>query len=228
MSTPDAVDHRTLPRSRPEPTGISRTLRRATGGPDESAPKRQGRPLDYDPYMVAEAAGMLQAGATVGEVCGSLGITEPTFYRWVRDVPGFSKCVAQGQAAVRRVEASLFSRAVGQAKKRIITTNPDGTVTERVEELPADPRAQHIYLMGRGGTDWANKQEHTLVVPEAGPELSPEELDTRRLALAAIALMNEAAEQPLTLDATASYDQPMEAGDGQQDDWDGEPEDLDL
>lgn len=231
MTTPDAVDHRTLPRTKREPTGISRTLRRATGGPDESAPKRVGRPLDYDPYMVAEAAGMLQAGATVEEVCEAVGISDTTFYRWVRDVPGFSGAVARGKAAQSRVEASLYGRAVGKAKKRTVTTNADGTVVERVEELPPDPRAQHIYLMGRGGTDWAPpRQQHELIVPETGPDLSPEELDTRRLALAALALFSEAEDQPLTLDAVASYDEPTEADDDSpQDDWEGEPEDaLDL
>lgn len=228
MSTPDLQTAPEIKRRvTHEPTGISRTLRRFTGGADESAPKRQGRPSDFDPYMVAEAAGMLQAGATVIEVCEAIGITEPTFYRWVRDVPGFSKCVAQGKAAQLRVEASLYGRAVGKAKKRTITTNADGSTVERVEELPPDPRAQHIYLMGRGGPDWLPRQQHELIVPDAGPELSPEELDTRRLALAAIALMNEAAEQPLLEDVP--YDANTETeSDGDQDDWEGEPEDLDL
>lgn len=230
MSTPDL---QTAPeikrRSRPEPTGISRTLRRITGGEDESAPKRNGRPSDFDPYMVAEAAGMLNAGSTDTEVCEALGITSATFYRWVRDIPGFREAVTNSKAAAIRVEASLYGRAVGKATKRIVTTEADGTVTERVEHLPADPRAQQLYLLNKAPDRWRNRTEHELIVPEIGPDLSPEELDTRRLALAALALFSEAEEQPLTLDAVASYDQPTEAEDGdQEDDWEGEPEDLDL
>lgn len=211
--------------------GLSRILRRQQGGVDESAPKRNGRPTDYDPYIVAEAAGMLQMGATDGEVCDAMGISRDTFYRWVNIVPGFSDIINSSKAAAKRVEASLFNRAVGAVQKKTLTTDPEGKVTEKVEHLPPDPRAQHLWLLNRSPDRWRNRTEHELIVPEAGPDLSPEELDTRRLALAAIALMNEAAEQPLTLDAVASYDeQPTESDDGidDQEDWEGEPEDLDL
>lgn len=209
--------------------GLSRILRRHHGGPDESAPKRQGRPTDYDPYIVAEAAGMLQMGATDSEVCDAMGISRDTFYRWVMIVPGFSDIINSSKAAAKRVEASLFNRAVGAVQKKTLTTDPEGKVTERVEHLPPDPRAQHLWLLNRSPDRWRNRTEHELIVPDAGPELSPEEQDTRRLALAAIALMNEAAEQPLTLDAVASYDTTETESDGDpQDDWEGEPEDLDL
>lgn len=216
--------------SRPDvQAGLSRILRRQQGGVDESAPKRVGRPTDYDPYIVAEAAGMLQMGATDSEVCDAMGISRDTFYRWVMIVPGFSDIINSSKAAAKRVEASLFNRAVGKVQKKTLTTDPDGKVTEKVEHLPPDPRAQHLWLLNRSPDRWRNRTEHELIVPEAGPEMSPEEFDMRRLALAAIALMNEAAEQPLTLDAVASYDQTTEADDvDPQDDWEGEPEDLDL
>lgn len=209
--------------------GISRTLRRAVGGPDESAPKRTGRPTDYDPFMVAEAAGMIQMGATDGEVCEALGISSATYYRWVHVVPGFRETIERSKGALMRVENSLFSRAVGKAKKRVTITDADGRVSERVEELPPDPRAQHIWLTNKSPDKWRNRTEHELVVPETAPDLSPEEQDTRRLALAAIALMNEAAESPLTLDG--SYDRTQEPeGDDEagEDDWEGEPDDIDL
>jgi len=188
MST-EAVDRRT----RPVPTGISRKLRRMIGSEDESAPKRQGRPSDFDPYMVAEAAGMLNAGATDAEVCEALGITSATFYRWVRDIPGFREAVTNSKAAAIRVEASLYGRAVGKAVKRVVTTEADGTVTERVEHLPADPRAQQLYLLNKAPDRWRNRTEHQLVVPvDDTPALPAEEQDVRKLALAAIALMREA------------------------------------
>ena len=209
--------------------GLSRILRRQQGGVDESAPKRVGRPSDYDPYMVAEAAGMLQMGATDQEVMDAMGISHQTFYRWVNVVPGFGDIINSSKAAAKRVEASLFNRAVGAVQKKTLTTDPEGKVTEKIEHLPPDPRAQHLWLLNRSPDRWRNRTEHELVVPIPDAEISPEEQDTRRLALAAIALMNEAAEQPLTLDAVASYDQPTEADDvDPQDDWGGEPEDLDL
>lgn len=211
------------------PNNISRALRRALGGPDESAPKRVGRPSEYDPFIVAEAGGMLQAGATVEEVCEAIGISVATFYRWVRDIPGFREAMEKSKAAITRVEQSLFSRAVGKAVKRTTIKDPDGKITERVEQLPPDPRAQHLMLLNRAPDRWRNRTEHELVVPIPDAEISPEEQDTRRLALAAIALLGEAAEQPLTLDAVASYDENTEPADaGEEDDWEGEPEDLDL
>lgn len=216
--------------SRPDvQAGLSRILRRQQGGVDESAPKRRGRPSDYDPYMVAEAAGMLQMGATDQEVMDAMGISHQTFYRWVNVVPGFGDIINSSKAAAKRVEASLFNRAVGKVQKKTLTTDPDGKVTEKIEHLPPDPRAQHLWLLNRSPDRWRNRTEHELVVPIPDAEISPEEQDTRRLALAAIALLGEAAEQPLTLDAVASYDENTEPADaGEEDDWEGEPEDLDL
>lgn len=172
---------------------------------------------------------MLQAGATVEEVCEAIGISVATFYRWVRDIPGFREAMEKSKAAITRVEQSLFSRAVGKAVKRTTIKDPDGKITERIEQLPPDPRAQHLMLLNRAPDRWRNRSEHELIVPIADAEVSPEEQDTRRLALAAIALLGEAAEQPLTLDAVASYDENTEPADaGEEDDWEGETEDLDL
>lgn len=169
---------------------------------------------------------MLQMGATDLEVCEALGISSATFYRWNHTIPGFREAVQNSKGANARVEQALYGRAVGKATKRTTTTEPDGKVTTRVEELPPDPRAQAIWLHNRNPDRWKQRTEHELIVPEAGPELSPEEQDTRRLALAAIALMNEAAENPLI---EASYDATTETeSDGDQEDWDDEPADLDV
>jgi len=227
MSTPDAVTTAQLRKAKdPARLGISRTLRRAVGGPDESAPKRIGRPTDYDPFMVAEAAGMAQMGATDAEICAAVGITHDTFYRWVRSVPGFSDAIKRGEVHNDRVERTLLQKALGGTKKTV-TVDSDGRRVEKIEEVAGDTTAQIFWLKNRRRDRWADRQEHELVVP-VDDSVSPEEQDTRKLALAMIALMNEAAEQPLTLDAVASYDQPMEADDGDQEDWAGEPEDLDV
>lgn len=209
----------------PSRLGISRTLRRAVGGPDESAPKRTGRPSDYDPFMVAEAAGMAQMGATDAEICAALGITHDTFYRWVRIVPGFSDAIKRGEAINDRVERSLLQRALGGTRK-VVTTDGEKRV-EKIEEVAPDTTAQIFWLKNRRRDRWADRQEHELVVP-VDDNVSPEEQDTRRLALAAIALMNEAAEQPLTIDA--SYDATETAADEPQEEWEdgGQLDDLDL
>lgn len=226
MSTPDAVTTAQLRKTKdPARLGISRTLRRAVGGPDESAPKRVGRPTDYDPFMVAEAAGMAQMGATDAEICAAIGINHDTFYRWVRIVPGFSDAIKRGEAHNDRVERTLLQKALGGTKKTV-TVDSDGKRVEKIEEVAGDTTAQIFWLKNRRRDRWADRQEHELVVP-VDDSVSPEEQDTRRLALAAIALMNEAAEQPLTIDA--SYDEQQEPADaGEEDDWEGEPEDLDL
>lgn len=211
----------------PARLGISRTLRRAVGGPDESAPKRVGRPTDYDPFMVAEAAGMAQMGATDAEICAAIGINHDTFYRWVRIVPGFSDAIKRGEVHNDRVERTLLQKALGGTKKTV-TIDSDGKRVEKIEEVAGDTTAQIFWLKNRRRDRWADRQEHELVVP-VDDSASPEEQDTRRLALAAIALMNEAAESPLTIDAVASYDENTETDDvDPQDDWEGEPEDLDL
>lgn len=202
--------------------GISRTLRRAQGE-DESAPKRVGRPTDYDPFMVAEAAGMLQMGATDLEVCEAIGISSATFYRWMHTVPGFREAVQNSKVANTRVEQALYSRAVGIAKKRTVTTEPDGKVTERVEELPPDPRAQAIWLHNRNPDRWKQRTEHQLVVPvDDTPALPAEEQDVRKLALAAIALMREAGDAAPLIEQTGIEPMPDDVS---YDDEDEEIED---
>lgn len=210
--------------------GLSRILRRHQGGVDESAPKRNGRPTDFDPYIVAEAAGMLQMGATDGEVCDAMGISRQTFYKWVRDVPGFADIINSSKAAIKRVEASLFNRAVGKAEKLTTITDADGKVSKRVEKLPPDPRAQHLYLLNRSPDRWRNRTEHELIVPvDDTPALPAEEQDVRKLALAAIALMREAGDAaPLIEASAAAQPDPVSYDDEYEEIEDDEEQDEDF
>lgn len=223
--------------TKPRERGILPYLRRAN--PDlvqaarEAAPKRGAGPeVAIDPFMVAEAAGMIKQGATDLEVCDAIGVSHATFYRWVAQVPGFAELLqAPKQTANSRVEQAMFRRALGGVK-RTVTIGPDGAKTERVEELPGDARAQGLWLMNKDKLNWKPpRAEHELIVPMGDdvPALPPEEQDVRKLALAAIALMREAGDAAPLIEQAGTEPVPADVSyDDEDEEIDDEEQDEDF
>lgn len=173
--------------------------------------RRRGRPSEYEPWMLQEAALMAARGATVEEICATLEIHRATFYEWKHSRPDFADAIERSKAqADERVVHTLYARALGGVKRKIVYDAEGKVEQTTVEELPGDTRAGLAWLYARGV--WkAPRQEHEIIVPETATP--PEQHDVRKLALAAIALIREAPDAPL-IDATpiASYDTQEEGG----------------
>lgn len=75
---------------------------------------RGGRPTDYRPEFVEQAAQLAESGATDEEIAEAFKVHVATIYRWKNEHPAFREALKEWKAAAdRRVEASLYRRALG-------------------------------------------------------------------------------------------------------------------
>ena len=140
--------------------------------------------------MLQVAASLAHRGATDAEITETLGISNGTFYSWLRDRKDFLEAVRSAKDAPdERVKRSLFKGAI------------EGNVT-----------AQIFWLKNRRPQEFRERQEHELIVPVAdAPE--GEQLDVRRMALATLALLREAPDAPVIEGSVAPYDTQEETDD---------------
>lgn len=207
------------------------TKSQRTRGPehDPKAPvpaaqrRRPGRPTLYEERVtIVTACFLAKRGATDVEIAAELGISVATLYKWYGDHPEFSEAVkAAKNAQDDRVRNSLLRRATGyqQTVEKIV----NGKRYTVVEEVAPDTTAQIFWLKNRRPQEFREQRDVAIVVPETPAEA--EATDTRQLALAVLALLNEATDEnaaPQTIDLT-----PNEETDDEAYDEDG-GEDLDL
>lgn len=184
--------------------------------PVPAAKRRRGRPNDFEPWMIQRAASLAAEGAIDTEICEELGISERTFYYWQAKYPEFLQAIDAGKTMVnKRVGGKLLSLTMGGTKKTV-TTDADGKTTIKVEEVKPDRAAIGMWLFNRDPNRWKNRVEAELVVPIADdmPAMTEEEIDVRKLALSAIALIREAPSAPVIEGETrhAPHQTPAEAG----------------
>lgn len=151
--------------------------------------RKRGRPTDFDEDMAVDAAAMARQGATDREIAAQLGITTTTIYVWMRRYPYFADAIKQGKVYFdERVERSLGVRAIGyeQSVEKVFA---NGTRMTVVEQVPPDTVAQIFWLKNRRRADWKDRHETEIVVPERDAS----EPSVRELALAALALIADAA-----------------------------------
>lgn len=193
------------------------TKQNRTRGEDYQAPvpvpkvqRTRGDWKKYDEEMVPRAAELAGQGLTDAEIAAELGIVPSTLWRWFVAYPELRSAVKAAKEAIdRRVERSLFKRAV-----------EDGDTTAHI-----------FWLKNRQPDLWRDKRETEIVIPMGDAE--PGTLDTRGTALAALALFNEAAYDPVAagtlLEATANAEETVDGDEnsetgpsyGQEsDDWD--------
>lgn len=204
--------------------------RRARGPEPIPAPlsrtkRTRGRPTLFNEQLVADALFAARLGATDMEIAETLGIDVTSLYLYYGQYPEFSHAMREAKDLVdERVERSLLQRAVGY-KQNVEKVFSNGSRVSVVERVQADTAAASLWLRNRRG--WRNNTDVSLVVPETTPTDETVDTPTRELALAALALMNEAAYNPELdgplIEGSASTDEE-EADDGRTTETDAEAE----
>lgn len=132
-------------------------MTRTTGLPQ---PDRNpvGRPESYKPEYAEMVYNFALLGACDREMCKIIGVSEPTFNMWKKEVPGFFKSLQEGrEIADGKVAKSLYQRAVGYSHPDVhITTQKikleDGSedvnviMTPIIKHYPPDVGAGKLFL----------------------------------------------------------------------------------
>lgn len=126
-----------------------------------------GRPSDYQPEFVDQAAKLCALGATDEEVGDFFGVSSRTIYRWKAAHPEFCQALKSGKEhADERVERSLYQKATGfyfveqQAIKLKVGPHLEKVEIVEVERYaPADTTAGIFWLKNRRAEAWRDKHE---------------------------------------------------------------------
>jgi transposase len=160
--------------------------------------RSRGRPSDFEPEMIAQAAALARDGATDADIAEALGIARQTIYVWYNRYPEF-------RDALKAAKSSFDERI----ERRLAQDAEDGVTT-----------AQIFWLKNRRPQEWRDRRETEIIVPETG--VSDEDgISNRQLAMAALALMAEAMHETdvSTIEAQANEEQ----NDGEEDDVEASP-----
>jgi hypothetical protein len=125
-----------------------------------------GRPTDYRPEFVEQAAKLCALAATDRELADFFGVTVTTLNRWKRDHPEFCASIKVAKAAADdRVERSLYERAVGYSYDSEKIFMPSGRKrpvrVQTTEHVPPEVTAQRFWLINRRRDHWRERQDHT-------------------------------------------------------------------
>jgi len=137
-----------------------------------------GRPTEYKPEYVEQAAKLCSLGATDDEMADFFDVHRATIYRWKLDYPEFCDAIKSAkEIADERVERSLYQKATGfdyteeQAIKiKVEQYKEDVEVVEVRKHSPADTTAAIFWLKNRRPANWRDKivlqgdEENPLIV----------------------------------------------------------------
>ncbi|WP_292210624.1 helix-turn-helix domain-containing protein [Mesorhizobium sp.] len=121
-----------------------------------------GRPTDYDPAYVEQAAKLCALGATDKELADFFGVATSTIYLWRNLHVEFSEAVIAGkESADARVERALYNRAVGYTfeSEKVFQAQGEIIRADILEHVPPDPAAAMNWLKNRQPNRWRDKQE---------------------------------------------------------------------
>lgn len=142
------------------------------------------RPTKLNPQLQKQIVKRLSAGVTVADMCASVGISESTFYAWVKrgeeegnEFSEFSEAVSRAHNAAKvkaietlRAAMSPYSQTQTVKKTFIETRLTRGGIPyeyKRVEEsksvmrYPGDWKAGMEYLKRRFPDEWSERHELT-------------------------------------------------------------------
>lgn len=119
----------------------------------------EGRPVEFEPWMVPVARKLYELGATDADVAEAIGKARITVLAWHDSFPEFADTKKAKELPDAEVERSLFKRALGY-------TTEDGT------HIPAHPTAQIFWLKNRQKAKWRDRQEieHSGVLDGSRPD----------------------------------------------------------
>ena len=119
-------------------------------------------PVKYKPTYVETGRAMAHAGATDREIAEYLSVAERTLHRWKHDHPAFESALTTGkEAADRRVEQSLYRKAVGYSFDAEKIFHHEGAVTRvpYVEHVAPSDTAAIFWLKNRKPEQYREKFE---------------------------------------------------------------------
>jgi hypothetical protein len=116
--------------------------------------------LKFKPEYVHQARKLTQLGATDREVAEFFNVSEQTLNTWKHFHSEFLESLKLGkETADRRVEQSLYRRAVGYSYDAVKIMGYEGAYTHvpYVEHLPPDTTACIFWLKNRRREDWRDR-----------------------------------------------------------------------
>lgn len=127
-----------------------------------------GRPSSYKEEYADQARKLCKLGATDYELADFFGVTVQTIYNWKYAHDAFFEAVSEAakELADKRVERSLFNRAVGYTyeSEKVFQFQGEVVRAPTVEHVPPDPSAALNWLKNRKPDTWRDKQvlEHVV------------------------------------------------------------------
>lgn len=116
-----------------------------------------GRPSKYKPEFAEQAHKLCRLGATDREVADFFKVTEQTLNNWKAAHPEFFESLKVAkEEADKRVEQSLYRRALGYSHDSVHVSNFQGevTLTPIVEHYAPDTTACIFWLKNRKPSEW--------------------------------------------------------------------------
>jgi hypothetical protein len=120
----------------------------------------RGRPSKYKPEFCEQAAKLCALGATEREMAAFFHVNESTLTLWKSTHAEFSTALKLAkESADKRVEQSLYRRALGYSHDSVHVSNYRGeiTLTPIVEHFPPDTTACIFWLKNRKPEQWRDK-----------------------------------------------------------------------
>jgi hypothetical protein len=125
---------------------------------------KKGRPTKFDPDKCRQAEALCKLGATDRELAEFFKVSESTLNLWKLQHADFSEALKVGkEAADKRVEQSLYRRAMGYSHDEVHISNYMGevTLTPIVKQYPPDTTACIFWLKNRKPAEWRDRVEHS-------------------------------------------------------------------
>lgn len=141
-----------------------------------------GRPSKYKPEYAEQAAKLCALGATDRDVADFFKVAESTLNLWKIEHPEFSESLKVAkEVADKRVEQSLYRRALGYSHDSVHVSNYQGdvTLTPIVEHYPPDTTAAIFWLKNRKPEEWRDVKAVEHDIGERLAKLAESDLESR-------------------------------------------------
>lgn len=128
-------------------------------------PKKRGAPTGYKPQFCAQAEKLCLLGATDAQLAEFFEVSTRTIYRWINEHSEFCQSLKVAkEEADRRVERSLYNRAVGYSHEAVKIFMPAGAdapvYAPYTQHVPPDTTAMIFWLKNRQSGRWRDVQRH--------------------------------------------------------------------